>query len=282
MAQDSLNIKILDYGNYNIVVYIVSLIVLLLLLWYFTRHNILLKANCGCNKDGFQPGCGCGCAKNMGRCRCGYKCGHGCRCGCCNNIDGFEAGGDTTPTTETNNDTSNVDTPPVDTPPSVDNSNTAPAVDISVNEQPSIQYTVDDQPIGLANIASNSPDDNKGPNGEYLDAGQYLFDVYNALKDSEIHPLKFERTDLGYNNKPLIQGVYGDVPIYMYNNLDSISRPKWDNPTHGVYMPNSKEAWKNLNYPIEADAWYAYESDVYDYPYFSHSNYPDHIPDRNK
>jgi hypothetical protein len=97
----------------------------------------------------------------------------------------------------------------------------------------------------------------------YQEASDLLADFDSTL----VKPRNFERTDNGYFAKPLAGGDYGNVPVYLYNDYDNERTPLWRQPSHGVYLPNSKEYWKANNYPIEADSWIANGED-YTYPFY--------------
>ena len=116
-------------------------------------------------------------------------------------------------------------------------------------------------------------------NAKLTPANPYLAYDYDALRyqqssdiladfdKSLVKHRNFTRTDTGYFAGPLYSGDYGNVPVYVFNDYDNERTPLWRNPSHGIYLPNSKEYWKANNYPIEADAWIA-NGENYSYPFY--------------
>jgi len=57
---------------------------------------------------------------------------------------------------------------------------------------------------------------------------------------------KIPLTDTEYKQS-LLKGLYGDVPVYLYNDDDLSYISQWRKPNSGIYIPNSKTYWMNNN-----------------------------------
>ncbi len=49
-------------------------------------------------------------------------------------------------------------------------------------------------------------------------------------------------------------GLYGDVPLYIYDVKDVAYKPEWDHNT-GIYIPNMRTIYRQTYTPIEASFW---------------------------
>jgi hypothetical protein len=99
---------------------------------------------------------------------------------------------------------------------------------------------------------------------------QETSDLLTDLNKNLVVHRDFALTDGNYFAGPLMKGDYGNVPTYLYNDYDNERTQLWRKPYNGIYLPNSKEYWKSINYPIEADSWIA-NGEPYSYPYYSHN-----------
>lgn len=69
--------------------------------------------------------------------------------------------------------------------------------------------------------------------------------------------LNFKMTDREYKKEKhgLLKGMYGDVPVYLYDDGDIPYVKEWREMHHGIYIPNSKTYWVKANRPLEKDFW---------------------------
>lgn len=52
-----------------------------------------------------------------------------------------------------------------------------------------------------------------------------------------------------------ISGLYGDVPLNIYDTQDLIYKPEWDH-SKAIYIPNMRTTFKQVYTPIEASYWH--------------------------
>lgn len=102
-----------------------------------------------------------------------------------------------------------------------------------------------------------------------VDTDVSVDDLVTDLNKSLVTEAPEKYTDANYFAGPLLKGEYGGVPVYLYNNYDDERAMLW-RKTNNLYLPNSKEYWKAINYPIEADNWIA-NGEPYDYPFYKHT-----------
>ncbi len=77
-------------------------------------------------------------------------------------------------------------------------------------------------------------------------------DIMNLMPLPEYAPIQISEGE----HKPYKHwgGLYGDVPLYIYDVKDVAYKPEWDHNT-GIYVPNMRTIYRQTYTPIEASFW---------------------------
>lgn len=75
------------------------------------------------------------------------------------------------------------------------------------------------------------------------------------IPNSRVDPLDFKFTDSNYQFGPLEKGIYGNVPVYYYEDADIPFTPQWRQIYGGNYLPNPKLYYRETVIPIESFFW---------------------------
>lgn len=122
-----------------------------------------------------------------------------------------------------------------------------------------IKYATPPNPV-VANSAANS-DEARADMGDGDEVAQ-------LLESGQTFTFNIPYTDKEYKFGPIPKGLYGDVPIYVYNDFDDWRAKQFKQPVHqGIYLMNSKEYWKSSNMPWEAESW-TLTDPAYKYPFY--------------
>jgi hypothetical protein len=94
----------------------------------------------------------------------------------------------------------------------------------------------------------------------------YLTDNFNTgtSDDSAALMQSAVSNTIPYRDTGLKGGMYGDVPVYFYNNFDKKNVNLWHKQDSGNYLINSTDDWKVINYAKEMPQWESREGYVYD------------------
>ena len=245
-------VQIDDYGSYYSIYGIVCMIVVLLLLWSFVRSSLM---NDGESTHASWSGCGSSRSNNY--------------------YDGFVTSA--TGTIGPNNDfnAGDADSAASDNlydmfkggAPNrlnfVSSADTANTADIADNmDTNGIDVSDGDMSDGDIRSAETRSDSMV----ELVPSG--IANGYQdmiALQAATERPIQIPLTDSKYKGK-LLHGIYGDVPVYLYDDKQDTESSQWRQPGKSVYLPNSKASWKTANYAIEMPEWSRDEG--YVFPYF--------------
>jgi hypothetical protein len=63
------------------------------------------------------------------------------------------------------------------------------------------------------------------------------------LTNEEVPNVPYELTDKNYTGN-IMHGVYGDVPVYIYDDVDDAHSSEWRTAYGGIHLRNSKTYWK--------------------------------------
>ena len=224
------NINYVDLGDYYSIYGVVSIIVVLLLLWFFVRTN-LDSNRCGyCKKNTNTNLVYCDICQHR-------KPFNFARCKICN-----------TPKPFCNCDDSSYN--------KISNSFTDRA-----------KYVLSDmEAVTNAEITRYTSTNNHLSDRILLREGMFPFEESQVLKDlpefSTAYDLPVPETPAKQTHK-LHTGMYGGVPVRIYDVRDTIHGSEW-NHNEAIYIPNMRTAYKNVITPREKMFWD--DSDDYNLP----------------
>jgi hypothetical protein len=140
---------------------------------------------------------------------------------------------------------------------------------VNIPSQSSYNSTYGNFPILTTNLnpsLNNFIDKLAKDTNAFKSKPNYLIDNFNTdTKDDAAALMQSAVSNtIPYRDTGLKGGLYGDVPVYFYNNFDKKNISLWHQQDSGNYLINSTDDWKVINYAKEMPQWEARENYVYD------------------